>query len=130
MSEIWLPKNFSLDSADELGRTGETGDMAMSFTGHWTCPKCNEEHELTVGTSEEHGRLSTDQLEDIFGAQLEKDWKKHMDWHELVGSRMTPVQVSEDRDMRKHVSEALRDYWQTKRRLRESTNSTIHWAFE
>ena len=124
---LWLPQGFMLDDPIEVGRSeGGEGEMAMSFTGRWSCPKCGEAHEVTFAAEES---VSTDQLEDMFGAHVEKAWKEHLEKHELIGTRLTPVKIGQTPDVRKHVAEALRDYWATKKRMADSANNQIHWTF-
>lgn len=125
MSEIWLPKDFVLDDATELGRAEGSGDMAMSFTGHWTCPLCDETHRVTVATSEEHGRVSTDQLEDAFGTAVENGWKEHAITHEIRGSRLTATEVGKNTSVRRDVAGAIREWHAGKKRMRESSNGKI-----
>ena len=127
MPEFWLPKGFVLDSADELMRAEESGDMAVSFTGHWECPLCAETHAVTVATSEVHGRVSTDQLEEAFGTAVENGWEKHKITHEIRGSRLTASQVAGNKSVRAEVAGALRDWKKTTKRMGESSNGKIHW---
>lgn len=124
-SGLWLPQGFTLDDPEPIGRSeGGEGEMAMSFTGHWTCPDCNETHQVTAAAEES---ISMAQLEDIFGAAVERGWKEHLEKHELIGTRLTPVQIGQQPDVRRHVAEALRDYWATKKRMAESANNQIHF---
>tara|TARA_R110000751_G_scaffold5901_1_gene26085 strand:- start:414 stop:797 length:384 start_codon:yes stop_codon:yes gene_type:complete len=127
MPEFYLPKGFVFDGAEELGRAEESGDMAHSFVGHWECPLCGETHSVTVATSEEHGRVSTDQLEEAFGTAVENGWEKHKITHEIRGSRLTASQVAGNKSVRAEVAGALRDWKKTTKRMGESSNGKIHW---
>jgi uncharacterized Zn finger protein (UPF0148 family) len=101
--------------------------MAVSFTGHWSCPLCGETHAVTVATSEEHGRVSTDQLEDAFGTAVENGWKEHKITHEIRGSRLTAKQVGRNASVRADVAGAIRDWKKTTKRLGESSSGRIHF---
>ena len=127
MPALWLPKGFTLEEPTELGRAEESGDMAVSFTGHWTCPLCGETHAVTVATAEEHGRVSTSQLEDAFGTAVENGWKEHKITHEIRGSRLTAAQVGRNEDVRKDVAGAIRDWKKHKDKRKESSTGKLMW---
>jgi len=128
MSYLWVPQGFTLNEPVEYGRAEEgEGAMAMGFSGTWTCPKCGETHRVDIATAEEHGRVSTDQLEEAFGTAVENGWKKHQLQHEIVGTRLLPTQVGQNTSVRRDVAGAIREWKATKKRLAESSNGKIHW---
>lgn len=122
-TNIWTPQGVEFLGGEELARAEETGEMALSFKGQWECPKCFMVREITVAAEES---VSTDQLEDIFGAQLEKQWQEHVvEYHQWLGSRLSPEQVGTSKDVRREVASTLRDYWKTKARMKRSANNRI-----
>lgn len=127
MTNLYLPQHIRINDPVEVGRTEEgEGKMAVSLKAEWSCPRCGETHEITATSLE--GAAFRNQLEDNIGAGIEKAWKEHMVQHELRGSRLTPRLVGQNRDVRRHVAEALKDYKKTKARMKASSNGQIHWV--
>ena len=69
-----------------------------------------------------------DNIEDILGAALERDWEKHVViYHQYKGTKLSPREAMKDERTRKELAGAIRDWRSAAKKRSKSSTGKIYF---
>ncbi len=124
--DIWTPTGMDdIVTVDEYGRIGESGRKAKGYKASVKCPKCSRMETFTVAADETD---SQDNIEDILGAAMERWITKHVvEYHQWLGGRDTPSQAMKDKEKKRDIAAALRDWRAAAKKRAASSTGKLYW---